>query len=671
MSAWKNLEHPVDSAAPKHVDWLIIHQFDAARTSPGGIDTIIRGIVRHTPPEASIAVVGVDTTPGGDPSRIGRWERHRFGDRTIDFLPVVSLDPADQSRRIPHTLRLIAGLGRHLGSLPKAARVQCHRMDTAAASLILLHRPLVYLIHTQVGGSTGRSSDSFWRFAGRLHPTLERAVAQRAIDVRVFSPERIDAVRQWNPLAKASPTWWDPDLVAAARREAPERDPHRVVWIGRIEKLKDPGLAVEAFVQLVQDEPQHPWSLHFYGPGTQLAALRAAVQALPPEIGRRIELHGRVEPAEVARAQASSGVFLMTSFPGYEGFPTVIVESLAAGMPVVVTEGADPGHVVEDGLNGFVTGRGPQEIARRLSEAICLDRSAIPGTVAEMSAPAVVRSLMSVPESSTVRRPTLTHGQGTTSLDGLPLETGTAEQLEASLEALISTGRPELVVTANVDQVLNLPGSPGLRRAYEAARLRLIDGMPLVLLARALGARRVHRHTGADLLPLSAQRSAARGWRVVIAGGSTQIAADAVRKLREQHPSAHIDHVPFPYLTDVSDEAALPVVRELRRLAPDVVFLCLGSPKQEEWFLQWRDHLPGAVYIGAGAAVDFAAGARSRAPRLIQSAGFEWVWRLSQEPTRLGARYLVKGPRFMGVIARSLAQRPVSPAPAEQPLIRA
>ncbi len=662
MSA-RHLQHCADPTAPKQVDWLIIHQFDAARTSPGGIDTIIRGIVRYTPPATSIAVVGVDTTPGGDPSRLGRWERHRFGERTIDFLPVVSLDPADQSRRVPHTLRLVAGLLRHRRRLPWAARVQCHRMDTAAASLILLRRPLVYLIHTQVGGSTGRSSDSFWRFGGRLHPALERAVVQRAVDVRVFSPERIDAVRAWNPLAKASPTWWDPALVAAAAREAPERDPHRVVWIGRIEKLKDPGLAVEAFAQLVRDDPQPPWSLHFYGPGTQTEALRATIHALPAEIARRIEVHGRVEPAEVARAQASSGVFLMTSFPGYEGFPTVIVESMAAGMPVVVTDGADPGRVVEDGLNGFVTGRSPREMARRIAEAARLDRSEIPGTVADLSAPAVVRTLMDAPEALTGRPPVLTHRHGSTALDGLPLETGTAEQLEDSLDALIRTGRPELVVTANVDQVLNLASSPGLRRAYEAARLRLIDGMPLVLLARTLGARRVHRHTGADLLPLSARRSATRGWRVVIAGGSSEIAADAVRRLRAQHPSAQIEHVPFPYLDQVSDGASEGVVRHLELLDPDVVFLCLGSPKQEEWFLHWRERLPGAVYIGAGAAVDFAAGARSRAPRIVQQAGFEWVWRLSQEPTRLGARYLVKGPRFIGVIVRSLTRRPAQAAP--------
>ena len=154
------------------VDWLIIHQFDAARASPGGIDTVIRGILRHLDPSVSVAVVGVDTTPGGDPQRVGRWETHSYGERTFRFMPVVSLDPADQSRRIPHTARLVAGVVRHRGSLPPARRLQCHRMDTALTLSALLRVPLAYVIHTQVAGSTGRSSDSFWRFAGQIHPCL-------------------------------------------------------------------------------------------------------------------------------------------------------------------------------------------------------------------------------------------------------------------------------------------------------------------------------------------------------------------------------------------------------------------------------------------------------------------------------------------------------------------
>ena len=104
----------------------------------------------------------------------------------------------------------------------------------------------------------------------------------------------------------------------------------------------------------------------------------------------------------------------------------------------------------------------------------------------------------------------------------------------------------------------------------------------------------------------------------------------------------------------VDDPLSQEVIDRLAQLDPSLVYLCLGSPKQEAWFEHWRRELPAAVYVGAGAAVDFAAGARRRAPRALQMIGGEWTWRLVQEPRRMAGRYLGRGPRFLGVIARSV-----------------
>lgn len=637
------------------VDWLIIHQFDAARASPGGIDTVIRGILRHLDPSVSVAVVGVDTTPGGDPQRVGRWETHVLGQRTFRFLPVVSLDPADQSRRIPHTARLVAGVVRHRKSLPPARRLQCHRMDTALTLGSLLRIPLAYVIHTQVAGTTGRSSDSFWRFAGQIHPRLENAVIRRAVDVRVFSPARLEAVQRVNPIARAATTWWEPELLERAAAEAPVRDPHRIVWIGRVEKLKAPDFAVEAFAELVREDPETPWSLHFYGPGTELEALTRQVEALPREIGRRITIHGPVAPQEIARVQASSGVFLMTTFAGYEGFPTVIVESLAAGMPVVSTEGADPAGLVQDGRTGFTSPRDPREFAERIRRSVGLDRAELRSAVAHLSAPAAVGRLMQAAEArDRAFSPRFEALDGRLLLDGMEFMIGSDAQVDDELDRLAHTGRPELVVTANVDHVLSLRTSSALLAAYRGASLRLVDGMPLVGLARVLGLAQAERHTGADLLPHTAAVGAERGWRIVVTGGADDVAAEAVARLKAAHPGADLHHVPFPYMPRVDDPLSQEVIDRLAQLDPSLVYLCLGSPKQEAWFEHWRRELPAAVYVGAGAAVDFAAGARRRAPRALQMIGGEWTWRLVQEPRRMAGRYLGRGPRFLGVIARSV-----------------
>lgn len=245
---------------------------------------------------------------------------------------------------------------------------------------------------------------------------------------------------------------------------------------------------------------------------------------------------------------------------------------------------------------------------------------------------------------------------GRVTLANLAMTSGPLTDVLQSLQKLIDAGGRHLVITANVDQILSLAEYPGLVTAYQAAAMRLIDGMPIIFLARALGAKSAHRHTGADLLPHCAAAAEERSWRIVITGGADEVGRRAVAALRKANPGTDIRHLPFPMIQSIGDPAAQTVVDDLHRVGPDLVFLCLGSPKQEEWFLQWRQHLPEAVYIGTGAAVDFAAGTKVRAPAWVQSIGFEWLWRLVQEPRRLAGRYLLRGPKFALLAGRSWRQ---------------
>lgn len=239
-------------------------------------------------------------------------------------------------------------------------------------------------------------------------------------------------------------------------------------------------------------------------------------------------------------------------------------------------------------------------------------------------------------------------------LAGQRLFTGSEDELVEQLGQLASSPRVCLVMTPNVDQTLDLGSSASLRDAFDHADLRTVDGMPLVLLARLLGARGAQRNTGADLLPVLASHSASRRWRIVVTGSSDVSSTTAIFRLQEQFPGAMISAIGFPRISDVSDPASEAVITQLHRIQPDFVFVCLGAPKQEAWVRRWREVLPPAVYIGAGAAVDFAAGEVSRAPRIVQTLSMEWVWRLVREPRRLFRRYLVKGPRFIEVVISSV-----------------
>ncbi|MGI3781865.1 MAG: glycosyltransferase family 4 protein [Janthinobacterium lividum] len=383
---------PDPQAPPAHVDRLIVHQFDPARSSPGGIDTCLRGMCRYLPEGLDVAVVGVDTGVGHPGRVLGHWERHDLGDgRPFWFLPVTALDPAEGARRVPHSVRLMAGLARFRRTVPQAEIVQVHGLNSALGLRALLRRPQAYFIHTQEQGLTGSTSDSFWRFTGDAHGALERNTVGAARDVVVFNEDYAEVVRGWNPRARFSPTWFDPALIT--NRPDAERDPQQVLWVGRLEVPKDPALAVAAFAALVDADPEEPWRLELLGQGTMLEQVRAQVDALHPSIAGRITVPGRVAPAEVAQKMGTAGVFLMTSHPGYEGYPRVLVEAMASGLPSVVTDGSDTGGLVVDGRTGWVCGRDPLELAGRVREASHLARAQVRAAVADLSAPVLIERI--------------------------------------------------------------------------------------------------------------------------------------------------------------------------------------------------------------------------------------------------------------------------------------
>jgi glycosyltransferase involved in cell wall biosynthesis len=218
----------------------------------------------------------------------------------------------------------------------------------------------------------------------------------------VFNPAYAEIVRQWNPRTVSAPTWFDPAITTGPASDAAS---HAVIWVGRLEVPKDPVLAVRAFAALVREEPDEPWTLELVGSGNLRSVVEAEVAALPPAVARRITLPGRLDPVALSRARARCGVFLMTSHAGYEGFPRVLVEAMAAGLPAVVTDGADTGGLIDEGVSGFVCGRDPGVLAHGIRAARHLDRTKVADAVAQLSAPRVVRDVFFPTAAAETGRP--------------------------------------------------------------------------------------------------------------------------------------------------------------------------------------------------------------------------------------------------------------------------
>ncbi len=205
-----------------------------------------------------------------------------------------------------------------------------------------------------------------------------------------------------------------------------------------------------------------------------------------------------------------------------------------------------------------------------------------------------------------------------------------------------------LVVTPNVDHLVIMSRDASVRSVYESATWTFADGMPIVWLSRILHAPGVpERVTGADLLPLVASLSVQRGLRLFFCGGETGVAERLAARLQEETPGVNVVGTyspPFGFESDPDESAGM--VARLNRAKPDILFLGLGTPKQELWAHRHQSQLDVGPILCFGGAFDLTAGLKARAPKWLRNAGLEWAWRLAYEPRRLWRRYLVQDIAF-------------------------
>lgn len=236
----------------------------------------------------------------------------------------------------------------------------------------------------------------------------------------------------------------------------------------------------------------------------------------------------------------------------------------------------------------------------------------------------------------------------------LEVDALTLPQALAAVERLVQTGEGGMVVTPNVDHVVTAETVPALSDAYAAADLSLADGMPILWAARLLGHPLPEKLSGSDLVIPIALLAAARGWRLYLCGGGPGVAEAAAARLRADTgvTIAGFDS-PRIALDGGPDDGAAAVAR-IRDARPHLVYVGLGSPKQEVWMNRIAEDVRPAVTLGIGASLDFLAGRVRRAPRWVSQAGLEWAYRLVREPRRLWRRYLVRDPRFALIVLRML-----------------
>lgn len=199
------------------------------------------------------------------------------------------------------------------------------------------------------------------------------------------------------------------------------------------------------------------------------------------------------------------------------------------------------------------------------------------------------------------------------------------------------------IVTAHHD--------PEVREALNGASLATKDGMPVAWWCQRSGFPNARRVCGTDLMSALCETGVATGARHYFYGSTPAVLERLTAQLQQRFPGLVIAGTyspPFRQLSPEEQQAEIDMVNAAR---PDYVWVGLGMPKQEKWMARNACKINAAAMLGVGAAFDFHAGLKPRAPAWMQRSGLEWLFRLASEPRRLARRYIIDNWTFARLVA--------------------
>lgn len=207
-------------------------------------------------------------------------------------------------------------------------------------------------------------------------------------------------------------------------------------------------------------------------------------------------------------------------------------------------------------------------------------------------------------------------------------------------------GESRYVRLTTVYSVMLAHDSAGFREAANTADLAVADGMPLVWGLRRLGVKEATQVAGPDLTPLLLEAAAQRGVPAGFYGGRPEVMEKLLARVRDSFPDLKVAYAHAPPFRSLTEAEEREVLQRIRESGARILFVGLGTPKQDLWMAEHRGVVP-AVMLGVGQAFDLLAGDKRRAPGWMTRRGLEWLFRLLAEPRRLGERYLRHNPRFL------------------------
>ena len=218
-----------------------------------------------------------------------------------------------------------------------------------------------------------------------------------------------------------------------------------------------------------------------------------------------------------------------------------------------------------------------------------------------------------------------------TEILGVRFDDLTQQEAAQQGRQLLEEDKFHYVVTPNPEFLLAAEKDPEFRRVLNAADLVLPDGIGVVYSAKILGTPLKERVPGIEFAEAMLSALNDMGGRLYLLGAKPGVAEEAGRRICARYPALVLCGTHDGYFKD--EQAILP---EIAAAKPDLLFVCLGAPKQEKWMARWGQHTGAKLAIGLGGCLDVFAGNVQRAPERWQKLGLEWAYRLKKEPKRIG-----------------------------------
>ena len=218
-----------------------------------------------------------------------------------------------------------------------------------------------------------------------------------------------------------------------------------------------------------------------------------------------------------------------------------------------------------------------------------------------------------------------------TDILGVGFDNLTLDEAAAAGAALVEADGFHYAVTPNPEFLLTAKRDDAFHRALLGADLVLADGVGVVYSAKILGRPLKGKVPGIDFAQRLIAWMAAHGKRLFLLGAKPGVAELAAANLKDKYPGLIVCGTHDGYFQDDG-----PVVEAIRAAGADVVFVCLGAPKQELWMVKNGPATGAHLTVGLGGSLDVFAGVVERAPEAFQKLGLEWLHRLIKEPKRIG-----------------------------------